>query len=154
MATERAQPKQDLIWWQGALFKVKGRAETTGGALGLIDADYYPGFATPVHVHHREDEAWYVMEGQLQVKIGDEELIAGAGDFVFAPREVPHCFKALDSGARALLLTVPGGLEEMFIEGGLPVTDPEEPPPRHFDIDRLRALTGKFGCDVVGPPMD
>lgn len=87
-------------------------------------------------------------------QIGDDELVAEAGDFVFAPREVAHCFKAVDPGARALILTVLGGLEEMFMEGGLLVTDPSEPPVREFDLDRVLVLTGKDGCDVVGPPMD
>jgi quercetin dioxygenase-like cupin family protein len=150
----RAQAEQDAIWWQGSLFRIKGRRENTRGAIGLTEAHFYAGFATPVHVHHREDEAWYVLEGELRIRLGSEELTASEGDFIFGPREIPHGFKALEYGARALLLTVPAGLEHMFLEGGLAVGDPAQPPPKVFDIERVRVLAQKYGLDIIGPPLE
>jgi mannose-6-phosphate isomerase-like protein (cupin superfamily) len=147
------QTNHGTVWWQGSLFKIKGTVAKTGGVIGLSEADFYGGFATPLHVHHREDEAWYVLDGELRIRLGDEDLVAKPGDFVFGPRDVPHSFKALDGGARALILTAPGGFEEMFLEGGLPVSDPAHPPPKQFDIERVQVLAQKYGFEVIGPPI-
>jgi mannose-6-phosphate isomerase-like protein (cupin superfamily) len=144
----------DEVWWQGALFRIKARSERTGGALGLVEANFYGGMGTPLHVHHAEDEAFYIIDGEIRFKQGDEDFVAGAGELVFGPREIPHCFKVLDGGAKALVLMTPGGLEQMFIEGGVAVTDPTTPPEREYDLERVRALSRKYGFDVVGPPLD
>jgi mannose-6-phosphate isomerase-like protein (cupin superfamily) len=148
-----ARPDSDVVWWQGNLFTIKGRGEQTGGALGLAEAKLWPGMATPLHVHHREDEAFYILEGQIRFRRGEEEFSAGPGDFVFGPREVPHSFRVLDGGARMLVLVTPAGLEHMFIEGGTPVRHADEPPPQHYDMERIHALAEKYGWDVIGPPM-
>jgi quercetin dioxygenase-like cupin family protein len=108
----------ESIWWQGALFTIKGRRETTGGALGLIEADFWAGMGTPLHLHHHEDEAFYILDGQIRFRRGDEVFTAKPGEFVFGPREVPHCYKVLDGGARALVLITPAGLEHMSLTQG------------------------------------
>jgi mannose-6-phosphate isomerase-like protein (cupin superfamily) len=149
-----ASTRAESIWWQGALFTVKGRRETTGGALGLVEANFWPGMATPLHVHHREDEAFYILDGEIQFRRGDEVFTAGPDAFVFGPREVPHSFKVLDGGARALVLMTPAGLEHMFLEGGLRVVDPTRPPARDYDIEHVKVLARKYGFDIVGPPLD
>ena len=113
----------------------------------------WAGMATPLHVHHREDEAFYLLEGEIRFRRGDDEFTAKAGDFVFGPREVPHSFKVLDGGARVLVLMTPAGLEQMFIEGGVPVGDPDERPTEHYDMEPILALAAKYGWDVIGPPM-
>jgi quercetin dioxygenase-like cupin family protein len=143
----------EAVWWQGNLFTIKGRKEHTRGALGLAEARFWPGMATPLHVHHREDEAFYLLEGQVRFRCGDDEFTAEPGDFVFGPRGVPHAFKVLEGGARMLLLTTPAGLEQMFVEGGIPARDTEEPPPQHYDLERVQALARKYGWDIIGPPM-
>jgi hypothetical protein len=109
---------------------------------------------TPLHVHHREDEAFYILDGRIRFRRGEEEFVAGRGDFVFGPKEVPHCFKVLDGGARALVLITPGGLEHMFVEGGQPVRDETKPPARDYDVDHVVELARRYGFDVVGPPLD
>jgi quercetin dioxygenase-like cupin family protein len=147
------QAEHHAVWWQGNLFRIKAIAEATGGALGLAEAKFRPGMATPLHVHHREDEAFYVLEGEIRFRRGDEEFTASPGDFIFGPREVPHSFKVLESGARALVLMTPAGLEQMFIDGGLPVTDPATPPAPEYDMEQVRALAQRYGFDVVGPPL-
>ncbi len=141
-------------WWQGALFRVRGRHQTTGGALGLVEAEFWPGMGTPLHIHHREDEAFYVLRGQIRFRLGDDQFTASSGDFVFGPREIAHCFKVLDPGARALVLMTPAGLEQMFIEGGVPVTDPTSPPSREYHLEDVKRLAAKYGFDIVGPPLD
>ncbi|MDP8905743.1 MAG: cupin domain-containing protein [Chloroflexota bacterium] len=142
------------VWWQGALFSIKARRETTGGALGLVEASFWEGMATPFHTHHREDEAFYVLDGQIRFRRGDDHFTAGPGDFVFGPRAVPHCFKVLDGGARALVLVTPAGFEHMFLEGGIPVSDPAAAPAREYDLEHVARLAHAYGMEVVGPPLE
>jgi quercetin dioxygenase-like cupin family protein len=150
----QAPATEEAVWWQGALFTIKGRRETTGGALGLVEANFWAGMATPLHIHHREDEAFYVLDGEIRFRRGDEDFVAGPGAFVFGPREVPHAFKVLDGGARALVLMTPAGFEHMFLEGGVPVGDPAVSPGREYDMEQVVELARRYGFDVVGPPLE
>jgi mannose-6-phosphate isomerase-like protein (cupin superfamily) len=157
MTTERSgagltQP--EVVWWQGAKFRISARAETTAGALGLAEAVFWAGMGTPLHVHHREDEAFYILEGTIRFLRGDDEFVASEGDFAFFPREVSHCFKVLEGGARALVLMAPAGLEHMFLDGGIPVANTETAPPRDYDLEQVARLAGAYGLDIVGPPLD
>src|SRR6476469_4455945 len=80
------------IWFLRNRMSVKATAGSTGGAFGLVESLVAPGFSPPLHVHHREDETFYVLEGELTMKCGDRTFRAAAGAFVFLPREVPHTF--------------------------------------------------------------
>ena len=68
----------------------------------------------PLHVHDREDECFYVLDGELSIRCGGDAFDAPAGSFVFLPRGRPHRFWAKDQPARLLLITVPGGIEDYF----------------------------------------
>jgi quercetin dioxygenase-like cupin family protein len=143
------------VWWQGGLMELKARAEATGGALGVVEGSFFDrGYGPPLHVHSREDEAAYVLEGQIRFRLGDDELVAGPGTWVWQPRGVPHTFSVESETARALFVFTPGGLEHMFEEGGAPVGDSTEPPeePRP-DLETAAALAERFGFEVVGPPL-
>jgi quercetin dioxygenase-like cupin family protein len=146
--------RQDAFWWQGALMTIRARGEDTGGALGVVDGTFYEGFGPPLHVHRREDEALYVLEGEIRFRQGDDEFVAGPGAWVWGPRGVPHAFKVVSETARALVVVTPGGFERMFEVGGLPVTDSTDPPAQEYDPDAARAIAEQFGFDVVGPQLD
>jgi quercetin dioxygenase-like cupin family protein len=143
----------DAIWWQGSLMRIQGRAENTGRALGLVDAIFYEGFGPPLHVHQREDEGFYVLEGEIRFRKGDDEFIAGPGTLVWLPRGVAHAFKVQPGGARALLLLTPGGFERMFEEGGVPTSQSEDAPTDEYDPEVLVALAARYGMEVVGPQL-
>lgn len=145
--------QQDAFWWQGSLMRIKARAEDTGGALGLVDGSFYKGFGPPLHVHSREDEALYVLEGQIRFRQGDDEFVAGPGSWVWGPRGVPHAFKVESERARALVIVTPGGFERMFEEGGVPVGELAEPPEQEYDPEAAIAISKKFGFEVVGPQL-
>ncbi len=144
---------QDAIWWEGSLMRIQGRAENTGGALGLVDAIFYEGFGPPLHVHHREDEGFYVLEGEIRFRKGDDEFIAGPGTLVWLPRGVAHAFKVQPGGARALLLLTPGGFERMFEEGGVSTSQSEEALTDKYDPEVLVSLAARYGMEVVGPQL-
>ncbi len=145
--------REDAFWWQGAMMRIKARAEDTGGALGLVDGSFYKGFGPPLHVHSREDESMYVLEGEIRFRQGSEEFVAGPDTWVWQPRGVPHAFRVESERARALVLVVPGGFERMFEEGGVAASESSEPPALGYDPEAAAALASRFGFEVVGPQL-
>jgi mannose-6-phosphate isomerase-like protein (cupin superfamily) len=91
------------------------------GAYSLAElsaSEPRPGWPAPGHVHTREDESWYVIEGELEFQVGDQDAVAGPGTLVYAPRDVPHRYRVSKAPARWLLMLTPGGMEPMFAEAG------------------------------------
>jgi quercetin dioxygenase-like cupin family protein len=152
-AASNISAQHDAFWWQGSLMTIKARAEETGGALGVVEGSFYEGFGPPLHVHSREDEAFYVLEGEIRFRQGEDEFVAGPGTWVWGPRGVPHAFKVQSESARALVLVTPGGLERMFEEGGVPASESAEPPEREYDPNAAVAISKRFGFEVVGPQL-
>ena len=153
--TSSDSPRHDTFWWQGGLMEIKARAEDTGGALGVLEGSFYhEGYGPPLHVHSREDEVMYVLEGQIRFRLGDDEFLAGPGTWVWQPRGVPHSFRVESEGARALIIFTPGGGERMFEEGGVPAGESAEPPQQQeYDLEAALALSKRFGFEVVGPQL-
>lgn len=142
------------IWFLRNRMSVKATAATTGGAFGLLESLIAPGFSPPLHVHHREDEAFYVLEGELTMQCGDQRFRATAGAFVFLPRDVPHTFVVEgDRPARMLTLLTPGGGEGVFIDGGSEAAGDGLPPALPPDIERLKRVSATYGAAIVGPPL-
>jgi quercetin dioxygenase-like cupin family protein len=153
-AEATASARGDSYWWQGSLATIKARAEDTGGALGLVEISFYGGFGPPLHVHSREDEAFYVIDGEIRFRQGDDEFVRGPGSWVWGPRGVPHAFKVESETARALVVVTPGGFEQMFAEGGTPAPAGSEPPTHEYDPEAAAAIASRFGFEVVGPQLD
>ena len=102
---------------------LKASQRTTGRALSLFEASVGPG--PPLHVHDREDECLYVLDGELSVRCGGDGFTSTAGSFVFLPRGRPHRFWAPGLPARLLLISVPGGIEDCFGQINTAVSDKE-----------------------------
>ncbi len=151
--TSISSRQEDAFWWQGGLYRMKARAADTGGALGLVETDLYRGFGPPLHVHRREDEAFYVIEGEVRFRLAEEEFVGGPGTWVWGPRGVPHTFKIESEAARALILVTPGGFEAMFEVGGVPVSESPEPPVQEYDPAHTVTISEQFGFEVVGPQL-
>src|SRR5581483_1941380 len=142
------------IWFLTNRMTIKATAETTGGAFGLVESLIAPGFSPPLHVHHLEDESFWVLEGVVTMKCGDRTFRAGPGSFVFLPRDVPHTFVVEGSSpARMLTLLTPGGGEGVFVEGGRPAEADGLPPPTAPDLEALKRASRRFGAEIFGPPM-
>ena len=100
----------------GVTVLVKASADTTGGAFTLFE-EVPPLVDTPIHVHEREDELFHVVAGEHVFQVGEQELAAGPGDVVFAPRGIPHAQRRVIAGeGRLLVLTSPAGFEGFFRE--------------------------------------
>jgi quercetin dioxygenase-like cupin family protein len=88
----------------------------TSGGFSLVEVNERATRKIDPHRHTREDEAWYVIEGELSFQVGEEAAVAGPGTLVYAPRDVPHSFKVTKVPARYLIIFSPGGIEGLFAE--------------------------------------
>lgn len=132
---------------------IKLRSEQTGGAFALLEGIMPPRTQGPsLHMHTREDETTYILEGALRFRVGEQTFTATAGSTVFKPRGIPHTFcNPFDEPARALGIVTPGGFERFFEDNvELMKSVPEGGRP---DLEALQALAGKYGGVLLGPPM-
>jgi mannose-6-phosphate isomerase-like protein (cupin superfamily) len=144
----------ERIWFTTNLMTVKATAETTGGAYGLLEAVAPAGSGPPLHVHHREDESFWILDGVLTVVCGDDTVTAGPGSYVFLPRDVPHTFVVEgETPARLLSMSTPGGLERYFAAVGRPAETEGLPPAGPPDVARLDRIGRGFGLEILGPPI-
>lgn len=122
--------------------------QTTEGAYYVFEVVTPPGLGLPPHVHDREDELIYVVEGELEIMLGGEKFIAKAGDNVFLPKHVAHAFQNAGSkAARAIFTVVPGGnFEEFFDE--LAALPPGEP-----DMKKIIEIFSRYGMEILLPEV-
>jgi quercetin dioxygenase-like cupin family protein len=140
------------IWFLGTLAFVRASAESANGGFGLVENVMPPGFESPYHLHHNEDEGFYVLEGHVTFILDGRKSKAGPGAFVFGPRGIPHGFRVEGNApARILLMAVPGGFEKFVVEMGEPAAAPVLPPPAPPDMAKLMTLAAKYGIDILGP---
>jgi quercetin dioxygenase-like cupin family protein len=142
------------VWWKSGRITVKIAGAETGNAFSQIETDDPRGSGTPLHLHHNEDETFYVLEGEVTAQVGDERIDLAAGDFLFGPREVAHAYVVRSERARMLVTASPAGVEQLFVRHGSPVTGAEPPtdavlPP----MDELMRLSADYGCEILGPPL-
>ena len=123
----------------------------TAGTLSVVEATGPAGPAAPLHVHRREDETFYVLEGELTLLIGERVHRAGAGSLVYAPRDVAHTFTVDSPTARWLVVSTPSDFEEFVACLGSSADAAEAPAAP--DPERLAAVAASFGIDILGPPL-
>lgn len=129
---------------------VRASGNESAGHYDLLEFTIEPGpGVTPLHVHHDNDEAIYVLDGELTVQLGNERHTLSPGSYAMAPREAPHTYRNSGDGpARALFTYKPGNhwhmLEEAAEHG--PVED-------ESDIERLLPILESYSVEVVGPPL-
>ncbi len=119
-------------------------SEDTDGVYSLFEITMPPGQGPPPHVHSREDESWYVLDGEFDFQVGERSFAAAPGDFLLGPRNVPHGLKAVGTTpAKILMVVTPAGFERFFDElAELTVSPP-------FDFDQVRVLFEKYGMKIV-----
>jgi quercetin dioxygenase-like cupin family protein len=140
------------IWFANALMLVKAGTGGTEGRLAVMDQRMPGGYAVPRHVHHAEDEAWYVLEGDVTFYCGDDCFTAGRGAWVFLPKDIPHAFKTGSAGARLLTLSAPSGFADFVEAAGEPAPHLAIPPQEPLDLDKLVTVAARYGVEIVGPP--
>jgi quercetin dioxygenase-like cupin family protein len=139
----------------GDVYRILASGDQTGGAYALSEARVLPGGGPPPHIHHREDEAFFVLEGEITFLLGDRKVVAKPGAFIQGPRGVPHAFKNESNvPARMLILVTPPGFEKFLAEFAQPLPSFESPPTpvSPADIERLLAVAPKYGIEILPPP--
>jgi mannose-6-phosphate isomerase-like protein (cupin superfamily) len=144
-------------WWVGVLATIKATKEQTGGRYTLVEILAPEGYPGVLHVHHSEDEGFWILEGELTFYVGDQTLKARPGSLLFGPKDVPHAF-TVDSGpARLLFVLSPAGFEDLIREMGEPARErtippPPEEPPGEAEMQQMAAIAAKYGNEILGPP--
>jgi quercetin dioxygenase-like cupin family protein len=141
-------------WWFGALAEIKATAADTGGQMTIVEVTEHPGAEAPLHVHRRDDEGFWILEGEVTFEVGDETIEASAGDYVFGPRDIPHRFTVGDRGCRMLFILVPGGIEDVIRATSEPAPSRTLPPPPEAEptpeeIEGLKAIVKEHGYELL-----
>ena len=142
------------IWFAGALMILKAGEDQTEGRFAFLDQRMPEDYAVPCHVHHTEDEAWYILEGEATFYCGDETFTAGQGSWVFLPKDVPHSFRVGSNGGRMLTFSAPGGFASFVKAAGEPAPELVPPPPGPMDIEQMSAIAARYGIEITGPPPE
>jgi len=149
MATQAGQG--EARWWFGSLAEIKATAEDTDGQLTIIEVTEPPGMEAPLHVHHREDEGFWILEGEVTLYVGDETIEAKSGDFAWGPRDIPHRYTVGPNGCRMLFLLTPGGFENLVRDMSTPAETRTVPPAtdEEPDMEMVVTVAERYGCELV-----
>lgn len=138
----------------GDVYRFLATGEDTNGKYAMWEAVVPPGGGPPPHVHSREEEGFYVLEGEITFTVNGEKVVATAGTFANMPVGTPHSFKN-ESGkpAKMLISVAPAGLEQMFFEVGVPLAEgaTTAAPPTKDEIEKLLAVALKYGIEIKLP---
>lgn len=154
LSTQRQPYAQDagegpIFWILGLPGQAKATGAQTGGMFSLVEVLCPPGYATPLHIHYQEDEALYVLDGQLSVTTGGKTTSAGAGSFIYQPRGIAHGFRVEgEQPARLLCQTLPAGEDHGPPEG---TGQPSLLGPAALELETLADLAARYRIDVLGP---
>lgn len=134
-------------WYIGHLMSVIISSKDTGGSFSLIHGFEIQGLEPPPHTHTKEDESFYLLDGEVEYRVGSEVFLAQKGDWVFLPRNIQHSFRVITEKAEVLIHFSPGGFEEYFIQMSDPAREmvippkPQGPP----DLQKIIETSSRFG---------
>lgn len=140
------------VWYNGALMTFLATGEETRGQFALIEAVGRRGNVPPAHIHHREDEIFYVLEGEIVASVGDRTIKGTPGTMIFLPRDVRHSFTVVSEQFRMLILVTPAGLEGWFREFSVPAPATTLPPadePGYGDVQTMLETAPRYGLEFV-----
>lgn len=142
------------FWFFGGLTTIKADGAATGGRVLVTEQVAPRGAGSPLHVHHNENEWFYVLEGELTIWVAGRTVAAPAGAFVFGPRDVPHTFIVSSEQARFLLVTEPAGFEGFIRALAAPAPGPQLPPfpAAPPDMEPVLRAAAEHGLEILGPP--
>jgi quercetin dioxygenase-like cupin family protein len=154
----RGSDESPATWALGSLFEQVASGTETGGGFQLSRVTQPAGTATPLHAHTREAEAFYVLDGNLTYRAGEQTYQLSPGSFIYLPSGVPHAFRVTGtSPVRFLAIVVPGGLMDLYGEVGRPAGQRRLPEPDEeqmgAEIGRWLEAAPRYGIEVLGPPL-
>lgn len=140
------------LWMLNSLLVERATSADTGGAFTVHEQWVTAAGNPPPHVHEHHDEAFLVLEGQIEVTVGGETTVVPAGGFAFAPRGVPHTYAVPEGTARLIVIATPGGIEDFFRELGEPADALELPEPTPPDAREVTSIAARHGITILPPP--
>jgi quercetin dioxygenase-like cupin family protein len=151
----RAKELDNTIWFGPSRMSFLVTGEDTGGRFALLELEARQGIEPPLHVHEREDECFYVLDGEIDFTVGSREFHGGPGAFVFMPRGVSHGFRLRTETAKALLFLAPAGFENFFRRLGEPAGSFDVPVferPTEEHLRKMIAAALEFGVSFFAMP--
>jgi quercetin dioxygenase-like cupin family protein len=138
-------------WWGEGLAVIKATGADTGARIAIIEVTEPPGAVAPRHVHHKEDEGFWVLEGEVIFDVGGTTVVARAGDYAFGPRDVPHSYRVGPDGCRMLFIVTPAGFEDLVRLISVPAESRSLPPSPQAPPDTadFTALVAGYGCEIL-----
>ena len=151
----RGPGEGEALWFNGGRGVLRATGDQTQGRYAVMELLAPKGFASPLHIHRREDELFVVLSGEVRVQHGEAVIEAVAGSVVYGPRDVAHAFHVDSGEARLLLFLGPAGVEGFFREGGKPAGSLRLPPPNEQFLDKqaLKVIASRYDQEFVGPPL-
>jgi mannose-6-phosphate isomerase-like protein (cupin superfamily) len=143
-------PDRTFVLGQALRATILATAEETHGHLDLMDCVQPPDAATPLHMHTRYEERYWVISGTMTVYAGSDQATLGPGDHYVVPTNVPHMVRFGPEGTRALVFSSPAGFAELVARTGTPAH--LGTPETELDTDRFMAVSTELGDVVLGPP--
>src|SRR5512144_3116154 len=151
VAVSQAADRPHWLWAGSTVFDVILGGEHTGGSLALLDQRGLHGDATPTHVHRREAEVFYVIEGAITAWTGEAATTLRSGGAVYLPAGLRHALRVDSEQARIITLTAPTGFADFVRAAGVR-SDGDVPAAWEFDVERIMAAAPQHDIDIVGPP--
>jgi quercetin dioxygenase-like cupin family protein len=148
------QSLKESVWSSGHLLTFLATGEDTQGRFALIEGVTRKGNVPPPHIHHREDETFYIVEGEMTVTVGGKKIKGTPGSVIFAPRGIVHSFEINSERLRMLVLLTPAGLDGYFKQCSVPAPAMTMPPPvevPYSEIQKLLDVGAKYGLEFVLP---
>jgi quercetin dioxygenase-like cupin family protein len=144
----------EAVWSIGGRFTRKVGGTDSASRLAILEAVLTRTSEPRRHIHHREDEAFYILDGQLSLYVGESVLTAGAGSLAFAPMGIPHTFTVDIEPSRVLVITSPSGFEGFVFDLGVPAPTDEPPPGLALAAPQvILPVAERYGIEIVGPPI-
>lgn len=152
-ATAPTTVKGEPLWFFVNLARIVVSPEESGGTLGVVELTGTRGEMPPLHIHHREDETFVVLDGELSLHTPDGSQTLRAGQGALAPKGVPHVYRVESEQARWLSVSTPSGFAS-FVRAASDPAEAEDVPPadRPLDMERLLAEAEAHGIEIIAPP--
>jgi mannose-6-phosphate isomerase-like protein (cupin superfamily) len=146
--------EQAKAWWFLDLLVVEHRC-APGMETIVMEMTLPVGSSAPLHVHDDLDDTWYILDGEMAIRCGDDVSVVGAGHWVSMPRGVPHTFRVVgDRQARILLVHDNATFRDLIRDLGVPAEARVVPPQPVFPpIDELARVAATHDLTPIGPPM-
>jgi len=158
MSTAATAATVEQLWFLDTLVTVRVAHDDGADGISVLESLAPHGDSPPLHVHATEDELFHVLDGELRIQVGGEDIRIGAGETALAPKGVPHTYRVESAdGARWLVVTTHGGFERFVRATSRPAATAGLPtpagPPSPEQAEALAAGARPHGIELIGPPL-